>query len=256
MSKAIAWLEDYLQDYGGWFARERILTKQKTFLATDSKVISFGLAKDILRHKFKEHDLWKRDETGLWTEMRSDFKKESDRMRMNDDNIAQERKSKPLYRDVSSSGQSNFVRTKYAGLDVVDLRTVAMSILRCGDRQSSQFLLEFNICRSAVGRGGEHPAIHWDGGNWDWFFQAADIDWKISKQLDRQCMLFFHDVTLYCLDVYLSFAVYFFFRAPSSAHDAGSKMAVCIPVLAQYQERICGRTDDEPDPSSNTQRNT
>ena len=57
-------MEDYLQDYGGWFARERILTKQKTFLATDSKVISFGLAKEILRHKFKEHYLWKRDETG------------------------------------------------------------------------------------------------------------------------------------------------------------------------------------------------
>ena len=87
-----------------------------------------------------------------------------------------------------------------------------MSILHRGDRQSSQFLLEFNICRSAVGRGGEHRAIRWDGGNWDWFFQAADIDWKISKQLDRQCMLFFHDVTLYCLDVYLSFAVYFLFR--------------------------------------------
>jgi hypothetical protein len=183
MSKAIAWLEDYLQDYGGWFARERILTKQKTFLATDSKVISFGLAKDILRHKFKEHDLWKRDETGWWTEMCSDFKKESDRMRMNDDNIAQERKSEPLYRDVSSSGQSKFVRAKYAGLDVVDSRTVAMSILHRGDHQSSQFLLEFNICRSAVGRGGEHRAIRWDGGFWDWFFQAGNIDWKISKQL-------------------------------------------------------------------------
>ena len=153
-------MEDYLQDYGGWFARERILTKQKTFLATDSKVISFGLAKDILRHKFKEHDLWKRDETGWWTEMHSDFKKESNKMRMNDENIAQERKSEPLYWDVSSSGQSNFVCAKYAGLDVVDSRTVAMSILHRGNRQSSQFLLEFSICRSAVGGGGKHRACH------------------------------------------------------------------------------------------------
>ena len=68
-------IEGYLQDYGGWFAREKILTKPKIFLATDSKVIGFGLAKEILQHKFKEHDLWKRDETGWWTEMRSDFKK-------------------------------------------------------------------------------------------------------------------------------------------------------------------------------------
>ena len=44
-------LKDLLEDYCGWFACEQIWTKQKTWLSTDSKVISIGLAKEILCHK-------------------------------------------------------------------------------------------------------------------------------------------------------------------------------------------------------------
>jgi hypothetical protein len=198
-------MEEYLEDFALWLAREQIVTRQKTFLSTDSKAISFGLVKELLRLKFKEHDLWKRDESSWWTKMRSDFKREAERARMNDDGIAEERKSEPLYRDVSSSG---IIRAKYTGLEAVDSRTVAKAILHRGDAQA---LLEFNIYRSAVGRGGEHRALRWDGGNWDWFFNAADIDWRIDKQVGRQCMLFFHDAALYMLDVYMSFALFFLF---------------------------------------------
>ena len=194
-------MEEYLEDFALWLAREQIVTRQKTFLSTDSKAISFGLVKELLRLKFKEHDLRKRDESSWWTKMRSDFKREAERARMNDDGIAEERKSEPLYRDVSSSG---IIRAKYTGLEAVDSRTVATAILHRGDAQA---LLEFNIYRSAIGRGGEHRALRWDGGNWDWFFNAADIDWMIDKQVGRQCMLFFHDAALYMLDVYMSFAL-------------------------------------------------
>jgi hypothetical protein len=69
-------------------------------------------------------------------------------------------------------------------------------------------LLEFNLSQVAAARGGEHRSLCWDEGTWDWFFDAPDFDWKIPKQLDRQPMLLFHDASLYCLDVFFSFALF------------------------------------------------
>ncbi len=64
-------MEDYLEDFSGWFAREQIWTKQNTWLATNGKLNSLGLVKEMLKYKFRDHDLWK----SWWTEMRSNFKR-------------------------------------------------------------------------------------------------------------------------------------------------------------------------------------
>ncbi len=153
---------------------------------------------------------------------------------MDDDNVAEERKSEPLYRDVSSTGQNGQVRAKYAGLESVDAKMVALSLFYRGDFKG---LLEFNISRSAVGRGGEHRALRWDQGSWDWFYDSLDMDWQISKQLDQQCMLFFHDSSLFSLDVYLAFAIYFLFDGlfrPSTMPEA--RKPFVFPYLHQIKK--------------------
>jgi hypothetical protein len=159
-------------------------------------------------------------------------------MRMNDDNIAQERKSEPLYRDVSSSGQSNFVRAKYAGLDVVDSRTVAMSILRvaiinhlnsCLNSISVNLLLEEEA--SIV------PYVGMEETGIGSFRQPTSTGRFPSNSIASVCSLFFHDVTLYCLDVYLSFAVYFLFgglhRPPTMP---GARWPYVFPSLHNIQK--------------------
>jgi hypothetical protein len=198
-------LLDLIEDLAGWFASEQIFTKQKTWLQTDSKAVSLGLMKELFCHKFSDHELWKKEESSWWTDLRRNFKRACERSRMNDDNVANERKTEPLYRDISTKHHSGLLRAKYHGLEPVDARLVTMAMIRRGDYKS---LLEFNISRLAVARGGEHRSLRWDEGTWDWFFDAPDFDWKIPKQLDRQPMLFFHDVELFCLDVFLSFALF------------------------------------------------
>lgn len=198
-------LIDMLEDLAGWFAKKQFFTKQKSWLGTDSKLVSFGLIKELFRHKFREHDLWKRDESTWWTDLRKHFKKACNRYRMENDNISEGRKMEPLYRNISERHHGGLLRAKYHGLEEVDARLVAMSLMKKGDPKS---LLEFNLSRSAVARGGEHRSLRWDEGAWDWFFDAPDFDWKIPKQLDRQPMLFFHDMEIFCLDVFLSFALF------------------------------------------------
>jgi hypothetical protein len=49
----------------------------------------------------------------------------------------------------------------------VDAKTVAMATIKDGSNASVQKLAEFNLCRQAIGRGGEHVFLCWSEAAWD-----------------------------------------------------------------------------------------
>jgi hypothetical protein len=123
-----------------------------------------------------------------------------------DPSVSEERKSEPLYRDLSES--KGAVRAKYLGFEKIDVKTVAMGMIHKGDTKS---LAELALCRNVVGRGGEHLYLCWNEASYHPYFMAPDIDWKFLKQSDDQCLLLFCDRHLYCLCPFFALGVYFLF---------------------------------------------
>ena len=200
-------LEVLLEDLCYWFAHTNFTAGNTGSIVTKSKKGYLDKMKGIIQGKFKKHELFKNE--SWWNDLRSSFQKECDRTRILDENTTEERKSEPLYRDLKDD--KSLLRAKYLDLSIVDARSVATSMLKSGGLKDIQDFLEFNINRQAVGRGGEHLFLRWDEAYWDSYFGAPDFDWKILKQLARQCMMFFHDKDLYCLDVFLAFGLYFLY---------------------------------------------
>ena len=120
------------------------------------------------------------------------------------------RKSEPIYKDLSSS--LTVERAKYLGLERVDAKSIALSLIQKAKHyDSGSRLAEFNLNRAALARGGEHSYARYDEGAFDPYFQAPDFDWSIIKQKERQCMLVFCDLNLYMVCPFFSFAVFFLF---------------------------------------------
>jgi hypothetical protein len=99
-----------------------------------------------------------------------------------DKEVEEMRKSAPLFRDLSGSW-STVVRAKYMH-DKVDAKSIAMQMLRDGTETSIQKLVEFTLCRQAVGRGGEHVFLRWAEACCDDYYHAVDFDWSVIKQKD------------------------------------------------------------------------
>ena len=208
-----------IEGFGGWFSETQFKTHLGTWLSTDTKAIHYGKAKEMWKAKFHSHELW-RDEN-WWTDVLKLFKRACDRALMDDPGTMEERKSEGIYRDLSSDTTS--IRAKYLDLSVVDARTITMSMIRNGNAKAVTDLMEFNMCRNACGRAVEHSLVRWDEAEYDYNFMAPDFQWPIPKQLASQCMLFFHDRSIYSLDFFFSHGVFLLFgnaERPSSMPEA------------------------------------
>ena len=73
----------------------------------------------------------------------------------------------------------------------MDAKSVAMSIMKKGDKKNDLTLYEFTLSRIASSRGGEHSFVRYDRGTYDPYFQAPNLDWYIVKKTDFRCMLLF-----------------------------------------------------------------
>ena len=139
------------------------------------------------------------------------FRKKCERKQIVDPEITELRKSIPLYKDLSQS--NTLVRQKYRGEGVnnavVDFKSLAMSMICDGSRDSCITLAEMTLVRSSIGRGGEHIFLRYKEAAFDEYFQALDLDWPILKQTDRKCILIFCDRELYCCCVYFALGVFF-----------------------------------------------
>jgi hypothetical protein len=145
-------LQNFIDNMMHWLATTQFPTRAG-YLDKTSKVTYFSNAKSVWKYRFpKREDLWKNDE--YWRELTADFKKKCDNSRMADPNVEELRKSAPLYRDLSGA-RCTAVRAKYLN-DKVDARSIAMAMIMDGSQFSVQKLLEFVLCRAAIGRGGEH----------------------------------------------------------------------------------------------------
>jgi len=54
-------------------------------------------------------------------------------------------------------------------------------IQNCATFTQSDLYLEFVLCRTAVGRGGEHLYLRWDEAHYDYFYETVDFDWTLLK---------------------------------------------------------------------------
>ena len=165
-------------------------------------------AKQAIKEKFATHPIFGLAYADWHEDVEKNFKKECDRSRQNDDNINEVRKSESLYRDVSSRDNCTAIRAKYLGVEHYDCRRISTYLLKeTGDKDSASKL----VYRAANARASEHYGMRWDEGTYDPFYLAPDFDWIIYKQLQRQCMFFFCDLTLYMICPFFGLAVYFLF---------------------------------------------
>ena len=202
----------FIQNFYGWLANTAVFTRQKTWLSTDNKIAYRKYAKNAIRQKFPTHPIFQNVWVEWHEEMEKKFRRQCNRARQNDDNINETRKSEPLYRDVSHRERFPAIRAKYLGLNHYDCRLISTALLKSiRNKDSAGKLAEFNVSRAANARGSEHYGLRWDEGSFDPYYQAPDFDWIIFKQLDRQCMFFFCDLTLYMLCPFFGLAVYFLY---------------------------------------------
>ena len=196
-------LQKFIHGFYSWLANNAFRTNQNTWLSTDNKIQYQKYAKQVIKAQFDNHPLFSALNNEWHEEMVKKFKAACDRSRQNDDNINEVRKSEPLYRDTSERDSTAAIRAKFLGLNVYDCRRVTMNMLkRVKCKLTASALAEFNLSRAAAGRGGEHALLRWDEGTYGPFYHVPDFDWPIMKQLDRQCMFFFCDLSIYSLCPY------------------------------------------------------
>ena len=94
---------------------------------------------------------------------------------------------------------------------MVDDKSVAMPMIKNGDRKNCTAVAEFTLSRVSSIRSGNNVFVRYDEGTYDTYFQAPDLYWSIIKKTDRQCMLLFFDRLLYCMCPFFSFAVSFLY---------------------------------------------
>ena len=229
-------LLDLLYRVFTWVAETKFYTTRdggQGTVSVDTKLMYIGKIKTLFYEKFKRHSFWKEQDPTWWTDYRARFTKHALRHADGEGgaNTAESRKTGVLLRDVSK--ERGLLRAKLHGLPIIDAKTVATSMFEkaAQDRKSINDLLEFNVCRSAIARGGEHLFMRWPDTFWDYYFSAPDFDWRLAKTQDSQCMLFFHDYCLYVLDTFFSFGLFFMFgglRRNSTMNDA------CKPYVFPY----------------------
>jgi hypothetical protein len=206
-------MQIFMEMVGLWLSTGRFWTRQNTFLGNDVKATYFKNMKELLKSTFPHHYLFQPYYPSDWfSEMLKRFEKECQRNRLEDPEVSDERKSEPLYRDLCSSDIG--VRAKYLPLLPVDARGVAMRMLRnigANIDKNVKLFVEFILNRVAISRSGEHAWVRWNEATYDHRFKAPDFDWTMIKQVEKQPMLLFCDLTLYCLCPFFAFGVFFLF---------------------------------------------
>ena len=74
---------------------------------------------------------------------------------------------------------------------MVDDKSVAMPMIKNGDRKNCTAVAEFTLSRVSSIRSGNNVFVRYYEGTYDTYFQAPDLYWSIIKKTDRQCMLLF-----------------------------------------------------------------
>jgi len=90
------------------------------YVGPSAKLTYFKAAKEVLKSKFPNHELWSSPLDSWWTGpngMLKQFEKAADRHKQQDDNLIEERKSEPLYREIPEE-ENGMIRSKL-GLDIV-----------------------------------------------------------------------------------------------------------------------------------------
>jgi hypothetical protein len=100
------------------------------------------------------------------------FEKACDRSRLIDPEVAEERKSLPLYRDLSKD-RTALICAKYLGDEIVDAKSIAMSMINQGTPKAINDLLELVTSRHALGRAVEHKFARYDEMFWSMPFRSA-----------------------------------------------------------------------------------
>jgi hypothetical protein len=139
-------LQNFLENIYFWLANTNFKTKSG-WLEKGSKVKYFSYIKNVFKLKFPNRDIWAKED--YWKATLKDFKASCDRSRTLDPVVEDDRKSAPLYRDLSGA-RCTAVRAKYLN-NKVDARGVAMGMLKEGSAHTIQKASEFAISRQATG---------------------------------------------------------------------------------------------------------
>jgi len=238
----------FFECIGLWLATGNFPTRQNTFLTVDVKVEYFKLIKEVLKETFSSHYLFQPNHPNEWYEdLMNRFKKECKRSRCEDPTVFDVRKSEPLYRDLGEDDSG--VRAKYLGLHPVDAKSVATQMIKAihtNPEKWAKLFTEFIISRVALARGGEHAFVRWNEGTYDHRFRAPDFDWTMIKQVDKQCMLMFCDLSLYCLCPFFAFGVFFLFGNLQRAGVSAAKKDFVFWYLHHLRkDSIAGRLEIE-----------
>ena len=92
----------FIEAAGWWLSSNSFWTRQNTWLCKRAKTEFFKSWKEILKKMFPRHPAFMGSQD-WWTEINKRFTKHCDRARQEDPAIAEERKSEPLYRDLSKN---------------------------------------------------------------------------------------------------------------------------------------------------------
>ena len=118
-------LQNFLENIFYWLANTNFKTKSG-WLEKSVKVKYFSYIKNVFRIKFPNRDIWAKED--YWKATLKDFKASCDRSRTLDPVVEDDRKSAPLYRDLSGA-RCTAKRAKYLN-NKVDARGVAMGMLK------------------------------------------------------------------------------------------------------------------------------
>jgi len=152
------WLRMFWLNFAYWMAITPLKKEiGEGYLDFSSKETYYKSAKRVLSIKFPNNDFSSKqqDSTDWHKVTKAYFDTECKRSRIENEVEKETRKSEPLYKDLSSS--LTVERAKYLGVDRVDAKSIASSLIQKAKHyDSASRLAEFNLNRAALARGGEH----------------------------------------------------------------------------------------------------
>lgn len=189
-----------------WLARTVFPVRSQTgYMVPSGKETKYKQMKSAFQKKMPNHPLLK-DES-YWSTMWKEFTDMCARANITDTNVYEVRSQIPLYRRIDDT----LIRQRYRGdpTTLVDALALSFSFVVNGSANSCHKLAEQNLCRNAIGRGGEHLFLRFDEAFWDELFRGLDLEWPIVKQKTTKCSLHFCDYDEPYLCSFFGLGVYF-----------------------------------------------